>query len=158
MAVIQKTCEILFSPPSHLITLMLKVAARIAAGEWRGYMFGFGEGGERIPVRWDWSDEDDDGEGELGGWGADEDWEFARSGRTTSGFRMAGAFPESPEREEDEQLGAEEDGLPGSPSLERKMRSLSQSQYSNAASEPDRDGDDEKDGAHADWTGSLSVD
>jgi hypothetical protein len=138
---------------------MLKVAARIAAGEWRGYMFGFGEGGERIPVRWDWSDEDDDGEGELGGWGADEDWDFTRT-RRSSGFRMVGAFPESPESEEGRQLGAEnvDDEMPESPSVSRKTRTSSQGQHSNAASEPERDGEKEDDAANADWTGSLSID
>lgn len=105
MAVIHKTCEIFFSPPSHLINLMLKVAARIAAGEWRGYVFGLGEQGETIPVRWDWSDEDDEGEGELGGWHADEDWGFGRHATRTP-LKMAGAFPESPD-ENDDQRGRE---------------------------------------------------
>ena len=89
MAVIQKTCEMLLAPPSHLINLMLKVAARIAAGEWRGYVFGTSDDGEKIPVRWDWSDGDDDGEGELGGWGADDDWPHRGMG-----VKMAGSFPE----------------------------------------------------------------
>ncbi|KAI0876782.1 inheritance of peroxisomes protein 1-domain-containing protein [Hypoxylon argillaceum] len=53
-AIIHKTIEILLSPPSHLVNLMLKVAARIAAGEWRGLVFGFGEAGEQIPVQWDY--------------------------------------------------------------------------------------------------------
>jgi hypothetical protein len=48
---------------------MLKVAAKIAAGEWRGLVFGFGEAGEQIPVQWDYysdgefsslSDDEDD--------------------------------------------------------------------------------------------------
>lgn len=52
--ILQKTIEILLSPPSHLISLMLKVAAKIAAGEWRGLVFGFGEAGEQIPVQWDY--------------------------------------------------------------------------------------------------------
>ena len=121
MAVVHKTVEILFSPPVHLITLMLRVAARITAGEWRGYVFGTGESGETIPVRWDWSDEDDDGEGELGGWGADEDWpcaspdemrRLATTATTTTttsppeaGLKMAGSFPESPSDDEGEPLG-----------------------------------------------------
>ncbi|KLU84522.1 hypothetical protein MAPG_03563 [Magnaporthiopsis poae ATCC 64411] len=57
-AIIHRTCEILLSPPGHLVSLMLKVAARIAAGEWRGLVFGIGEGGEKIPVQWDYSDSD----------------------------------------------------------------------------------------------------
>lgn len=36
---------------------MLKVAERITAGEWRGFVFGMGEGGELVDVRWDWSDD-----------------------------------------------------------------------------------------------------
>ncbi|TGJ86245.1 hypothetical protein E0Z10_g2545 [Xylaria hypoxylon] len=51
---VQKTMEILLSPPSHLVNLMLQVAAKIVAGEWRGLVFGFGEAGEEIPVQWDY--------------------------------------------------------------------------------------------------------
>lgn len=40
---------------------MLKVAARISAGEWRGFVFGLGEGGELVDVRWDWSDDNNVG-------------------------------------------------------------------------------------------------
>ncbi|QBZ60597.1 hypothetical protein PoMZ_07539 [Pyricularia oryzae] len=58
-AIIHKTCEILLSPPSHLINLMLNVAARITSGEWRGFVFGVGESGEQIPVQWDYSDSSD---------------------------------------------------------------------------------------------------
>lgn len=67
-AIIQKTCEILLSPPSHLLHLMLNIAAKIAAGEWRGMVFGFGEGGEKIVGQWDYED------GELTGdsWGVDD--------------------------------------------------------------------------------------
>ncbi|TLD16186.1 uncharacterized protein PgNI_00487 [Pyricularia grisea] len=60
-AIIHKTCEILLSPPSHLISLMLNVAARITGGEWRGFVFGVGESGEQIPVHWDYSDSSDTG-------------------------------------------------------------------------------------------------
>ncbi|OIW26382.1 hypothetical protein CONLIGDRAFT_683368 [Coniochaeta ligniaria NRRL 30616] len=151
-AIIHKTLEILFSPPSHLIDLMLKVAARIAAGEWRGYVFGFGEGGERIPVRWDWSDGDDDGEGELGGWGADEDWDFTRGGNGR--FRMAGAYPDSPEQET---VGLAGDVCepPESPSRERGTRRVSRDERSEEEGDEE---EDEKEGAGADWTGSLSID
>jgi hypothetical protein len=52
-AIIQKTCEILLSPPSHLFTLMISVATKIAAGEWRGFLFSaYGE-----EVHWDFEDE-----------------------------------------------------------------------------------------------------
>ncbi|KAI1175327.1 inheritance of peroxisomes protein 1-domain-containing protein [Nemania sp. FL0916] len=53
-AIVHKTLEILLSPPSHLVNLMLKVAAKIVAGEWRGLVFGFDEAGEQIPVQWDY--------------------------------------------------------------------------------------------------------
>ncbi|KAB5533580.1 inheritance of peroxisomes protein 1-domain-containing protein [Coniochaeta sp. 2T2.1] len=167
-AIIHKTIEILLSPPSHLIDLMLKVAARISAGEWRGYVFGFGEAGETIPVRWDWSDGDDDGEGELGGWGADEDWAFAQRASKSSPPKMAGAFPESPEEERVVQLGPTceggEGGMPESPTLLRKARKSSQAEDVSALSDLDKEDDDddeEKDsdaGSNAGWTGSLSID
>jgi len=51
-AIIQKTCEILLSPPSHLFQLMLNIASKIAAGEWRGVLSGYGES-----VHWDFEDE-----------------------------------------------------------------------------------------------------
>jgi hypothetical protein len=51
-AIIQKTCEILLSPPSHLLHLMLNIASKIAAGEWRGVLSGHGEA-----VHWDFEDE-----------------------------------------------------------------------------------------------------
>ncbi|KAI1856485.1 uncharacterized protein JN550_013798 [Neoarthrinium moseri] len=70
-AIIHKTVEILLSPPSHLVSLMLKVAAKIAAGEWRGLVFGLGEGGESIPVHWDYSDD------ELSTWEDDDDYTFS---------------------------------------------------------------------------------
>ncbi|KAK1753525.1 inheritance of peroxisomes protein 1-domain-containing protein [Echria macrotheca] len=91
MAVIHKTCEILMSPPSHLVNLMLKVAARIAAGEWRGLIFGMGEQGEQIPVQWDWSEDEDD----MRGAREEEDWPPRRRGTR----KMAGSFPESDDEE-----------------------------------------------------------
>jgi len=93
MAVIQKTCEILMSPPSHLINLMLNVAARIAAGEWRGLVFGVDERGEQIPVQWDWSEEEDNSADD--GKFVDEDWPPRWPGR-----RMAGTFPESDDEDD----------------------------------------------------------
>lgn len=56
------------SPPGHLVNLMLKVAAKIAAGEWRGLVFGFGEAGEQIPVQWDYYSD-----GEFSSLSEDED-------------------------------------------------------------------------------------
>ncbi|KAI1207757.1 inheritance of peroxisomes protein 1-domain-containing protein [Annulohypoxylon truncatum] len=77
-AIIQKTVEMLLAPPTHLVNLMLKVAAKIASGEWRGLVFGFGEGGERIPVQWDYSD------GEFSDWSDDEDYAMAKSKQSSS--------------------------------------------------------------------------
>jgi hypothetical protein len=111
MAMIQKTCEILMSPPSHLISLMLNVAARIAAGEWRGLVFGVDERGEQIPVQWDWSEEEDNAHPTsylTGGMGRfiDEDW----PPRGAAGRRMAGSFPESDDEEECNANGDDRDG------------------------------------------------
>lgn len=52
-AILQKTCEILLSPPSHLFNIMLNIATKIAAGEWRGVLSGYGGEG----VHWDFEDE-----------------------------------------------------------------------------------------------------
>lgn len=79
-AIIHRTCEILLSPPGHLVSLMLKVAARIAAGEWRGLVFGIGEGGEKIPVEWDYSDSDSPGM--PGQWDADSSLLYADAAPT----------------------------------------------------------------------------
>ncbi|KAI8957201.1 inheritance of peroxisomes protein 1-domain-containing protein [Daldinia sp. FL1419] len=65
--IINKTVELILSPPTYLVNIMLKVAARILAGEWRGLVFGVGEGGERIPVQWDYSD------GEFSDWSDDDE-------------------------------------------------------------------------------------
>ncbi|KAH6886495.1 inheritance of peroxisomes protein 1-domain-containing protein [Thelonectria olida] len=66
MAIISKTLGMLLGPPAHLIALMLKVAAKILAGEWRGLVFGYDEEGEEIPVQWDYS------EGDFSDWSDDE--------------------------------------------------------------------------------------
>ncbi|EPQ62377.1 Bgt-4718 [Blumeria graminis f. sp. tritici] len=51
-AIIQKTFGALLSPPTHLCHLMLRIASRIAAGEWRGMLSNYGE-----LVHWDFEDE-----------------------------------------------------------------------------------------------------
>lgn len=81
-AILNKTCEMILGPPAHLINLMLKVAARIAAGEFRGFVFGMGEGGEVVDVRWDWSDEhsDIDESAALEGWD-ESDFDFGDDAR-----------------------------------------------------------------------------
>ncbi|KAF4983827.1 hypothetical protein FZEAL_864 [Fusarium zealandicum] len=66
MAIIMKTCEMLIGPPSHLIALMLRVAAKIISGQWRGLVYGYSDNGEEIPVQWDYS------EGEFSDWSDDE--------------------------------------------------------------------------------------
>jgi hypothetical protein len=98
---------------------MLNVAARIAAGEWRGLVFGMGEAGERVSVTWDWSDDEFAGQqgryvGRRGaalgagrGWATgfddgDVDW-WARGRGRRRRIKMVGAFPESGDEEEDEQ-------------------------------------------------------
>jgi len=80
-AIVHKTVEILLSPPGHLVNLMLKVAAKIAAGEWRGLVFGLGEAGEQIPVQWDYYSD-----GEFSGLSDDDDYMLAShsSGRSDS--------------------------------------------------------------------------
>ena len=60
MTVINKSFEILMAPPTHLMSLMLTVAARITAGQKSGAVLGSGERGERIPVQWDLEDETED--------------------------------------------------------------------------------------------------
>lgn len=36
---------------------MLDIAAKIRAGEWRGVVFGYGDGGENIVSDWDYEEE-----------------------------------------------------------------------------------------------------
>ncbi|KAM7196310.1 inheritance of peroxisomes protein 1 domain containing protein [Rhypophila sp. PSN 637] len=97
MAIIQTTCEILMSPPSHLINLMLKVAARITAGEWRGFVFGTDEYGEQIPVHWDWSDDEDNARS-LAYPGLRKN---SLGWLPSTSQKMAGTFPESDDEESD---------------------------------------------------------
>lgn len=112
MAVLSKTCEILLSPPSHLINIMLKVAARITNGEW--WLTG-----ESAHVQWDWSGSETGSEAGadydishdgLGGWAEDH----AKSCTTLLQVKkndhghprqqkMAGSFPS------DDEFGGHED-------------------------------------------------
>ena len=94
LAVVRKTCEILLSPPGHLIGLMLRVAARIAAGEWRGLVWG--EGGERV-VWGDYSSSSDeeDGDEAEGDGGFESDWTAAVEARRR---RWSGQRGETPRR------------------------------------------------------------
>lgn len=86
----------ILGPPTHLINLMLKVAARIAAGEFRGFVFGMGEGGEVVDVRWDWSDEhsDIDEGAALEGWD-ESDFDFGDDARRQAVITRQGAHSQS---------------------------------------------------------------
>ncbi|KAF4121587.1 hypothetical protein GMORB2_1995 [Geosmithia morbida] len=55
---IEKTYDALLTPPAHLIAIILKVAAKLSAGEWRGKVYGYDSGGEQIRVQWDYSEDD----------------------------------------------------------------------------------------------------
>jgi hypothetical protein len=59
-AILQRTCSLLLGPPVQLVALMLRIAAKITKGTFRGSSFGFGEGGQKIPCSWDFSDGSDD--------------------------------------------------------------------------------------------------
>ena len=61
-AILQRTCSLLLGPPVQLVALMLRIAAKIAKGAFRGTSFGFGEEGQKIPCSWDFSDGSDDNE------------------------------------------------------------------------------------------------
>lgn len=58
MAIVSKTYNLVIGPPRHLVALMLRIAARICAGEWKGEDIGFAASGQAIPVRWDYSTSD----------------------------------------------------------------------------------------------------
>ncbi|ERT02667.1 hypothetical protein HMPREF1624_00968 [Sporothrix schenckii ATCC 58251] len=59
-SIIYKVFEILLAPPSYLLALMLKIAARILKGEWRGSAMGKNtDTGESISAQWDYSDVED---------------------------------------------------------------------------------------------------
>ena len=69
-AILQKTCSILLGPPVQLVALMLNIASKIAHGAYRGAAFGYADTGQKIPWSWDFSDVDDDSDGE--GWEEDD--------------------------------------------------------------------------------------
>ena len=54
-AIVTRTNDILLGPPSHLIAIMLRIAARICDGEWKGRDEYSVESGKVMPVRWDYS-------------------------------------------------------------------------------------------------------
>ncbi|KAK8022475.1 inheritance of peroxisomes protein 1-domain-containing protein [Apiospora rasikravindrae] len=108
-SIIHKTVSIFMSPPGHLVNLMLQVAAKIAAGEWRGLVFGFNEGGEKIPVQWDYSD------GELSSWEDDDDYHFCmgRFGSMRKDKEPEEQQQQSPPRVNDEPVGSPEEDSRG---------------------------------------------
>ncbi|KAI9762732.1 MAG: hypothetical protein M1840_001141 [Geoglossum simile] len=55
-ALIQKACSFVLGPPVQLISLMLRIAFKIANGALRGTVSGYGENGEEIICQWDYSD------------------------------------------------------------------------------------------------------
>ncbi|KAK3348113.1 inheritance of peroxisomes protein 1-domain-containing protein [Neurospora tetraspora] len=124
MTVINKSFEILMAPPTHLMSLMLTVAARITAGQKSGAVLGSGEGGERIPVQWDLSDETEDSPGfhqrkptpaaaplfssgrrwSVSHVGNDDDHlpPHMRGRERGMSLKMAGSFPESSDEDDDD--------------------------------------------------------
>ncbi len=68
-AILQRTCSLLLGPPVQLVALMLRIAAKIAKGAFRGSSYGFGEGGQKIPCSWDFSDSSDDNDEEEDDYG-----------------------------------------------------------------------------------------
>jgi len=68
------------SPPSHLVQLMLEMAAKIAAGQWRGVVFGISEGGEKVVGEWDYDDGDFVGDG----WGETEEDDYGMTRAVSS--------------------------------------------------------------------------
>ncbi|KAH0542079.1 hypothetical protein FGG08_003459 [Glutinoglossum americanum] len=56
---IQKACSLMLGPPVQLLSLMLRIAFKIANGALRGSASGYGESGEEIICQWDYNDGDD---------------------------------------------------------------------------------------------------
>ena len=56
-SIMYRVFEMLLAPPAYLMSLMLKIAARIIKGEWRGSALGTNtDTGENISAQWDYSD------------------------------------------------------------------------------------------------------
>jgi len=60
----------MLGPPVQLISLMLRIAFKIANGALRGTVSGYGENGEEIICQWDYSDSGDNFE--QGTWEEDD--------------------------------------------------------------------------------------
>lgn len=80
-AILQRTCSLLLGPPAQLVALMMRIAAKIAKGTFRGSSFGFSDSGQRIPCSWDFSSDGSDENDET--WEEIDDYGFSLS-RTAS--------------------------------------------------------------------------
>ncbi|KAI9787713.1 MAG: hypothetical protein M1839_000244 [Geoglossum umbratile] len=86
-ALIQKACSFMLGPPIQLISLMLRIAFKIANGALRGSVSGYGESGEEIVCHWDYSDGGDTFE--QGTWEGEED-DFGVPFRGKESIRVGG--------------------------------------------------------------------
>jgi hypothetical protein len=75
--IIQKTWEILMSPPGHLVGVMLDIAAKINSGHWKDLVFGVDYDDESAG-KWDWETQRTSG---FDGW-QDEEEEMDDFGMT----------------------------------------------------------------------------
>ncbi len=65
-AIVERTCSLLLGPPAHLVALMLRIAAQIAGGVFRGgSVYAHGEL-DKIPGTWESSGDEDDMEDDYG--------------------------------------------------------------------------------------------
>ena len=80
-AILQRTCSLLLGPPVQLVALMLRIAAKIARGAFRGTSYRLGEGGQKIPCSWDFSS---DGSDETDDSWEEDDYGFSLSRPTSS--------------------------------------------------------------------------
>lgn len=79
--ILQRTCSLLLGPPVQLVALMLRIAARIARGAFRGSSYRLGESGQKIPCSWDFSSDGSDGTDDS--W-EEDDYGFSLSRPTSS--------------------------------------------------------------------------
>ena len=80
-AILQRTCSLLLGPPVQLVALMLRIAAKIARGAFRGTSYRLGESGQKIPCSWDFSS---DGSDETDDSWEEDDYGFSLSRPTSS--------------------------------------------------------------------------
>ena len=80
-AILQRTCSLLLGPPVQLVALMLRIAAKIARGTFRGTSYRLGESGQKIPCSWDFSSDGSDGTDDS--W-EEDDYGFSLSRPTSS--------------------------------------------------------------------------